>query len=202
MFQLTHDNNESAREGEVVDVADDLTEADVPNENASQLEEDQDQPQTDKQVEHESSTVRVATLEDSQRPLIGDGNGPAKRTTRASKRGKSDTDYAEADLLMAMRNTLDAANDANDEVGIFVRNLAVKLRRITNPRTMLVVQNEIDQTVFRATLGVYDAPQAQSVHPPTWADPPRPAQSQQWGDYGNGQSFSEMLGNGDHNQSF
>ena len=193
-----------------MDVADDPTEAEIPDENASQLEEEQeptDQPQRGQPIEKEANTarqVKVATLDVSQRPPIAngcDGNGPAKRPQRIlTKRGKSDADYAEADLLMAMKNTLNSANEANDEVGIFVRNLAVKLRRITNPRTMLVVQNEIDQTVFRANLGVYDTPQAQPVHPPTWADPPRLVQSQQWGE--SGQSFSEMLGNVDQNQSF
>ena len=102
----------------------------------------------------------------SQWPLIGDGNCPAN-VPRGPQAWERHADYAEADLLMAMKNTLDAANDANIEVGIFVRNLALKLRRITNPRTMLVVRNEIDQTVFRANLWVYDTPQAQSVHPPT-----------------------------------
>ena len=42
----------------------------------------------------------------------------------------------------------------------------LKPRINTNRRTMLVVQNNIDQTVFRANLGVYDTAQTRPVHPP------------------------------------
>ena len=63
---------------------------------------------------------------------------PTHETRRSSrpwtpKRGRSATDTAQADLLIAMKQTLEDANkpELDDEVAVFLKNLGTEMCKIT-----------------------------------------------------------------------
>ena len=86
-----------------------------------------------------------------------DSTNETARSLRHCKSPKRVTDATEDYRLIVIRKSVDdvIAPDLQDEVAVFVKHLAVKLRKITDSRTMLVVQNEIEQAVFRANMGMY-----------------------------------------------
>ena len=52
-----------------------------------------------------------------------------------------------------------------DDIDVYVKNLCRKLKKITDKRALLIVQNELDQAVFRATIGLWDSHSVQSQGP-------------------------------------
>ena len=49
-----------------------------------------------------------------------------------------------------------------DDISVYVNNMGRKLRKIRDERTLVLVQNEMDQVIFRATMGMYDNQPPQS----------------------------------------
>ena len=106
------------------------------------------------------------------------------------KRGRGTSDAAEAELLLAMKEALDNANkpEIEDDIDVYVKNLGRKLKKITDKRALLIVQNQLDQAIFRATIGLWDSqdsrmqsqpPNSQIPHQVRIASTPAP-QNQNW----------------------
>lgn len=74
-----------------------------------------------------------------------------------STRGIRDSEKREAqeemalDFLKSVKKTL-VMDKKDDELEIFGKNIVFKLRKIQNPWTFLIVQNEIEQACFRGIL--------------------------------------------------
>ena len=65
-----------------------------------------------------------------------------------------------------MTKTFEEANRSeeavDDDISVYVNNMGRKLRKIRDVRTLVLVQNEMDQVIFRATMGMYDNQPPQS----------------------------------------
>ena len=59
------------------------------------------------------------------------------------------------ELMNALKQSL-ASEPTKDSLQLYTDNLRETLRQIHDPRVFLLVQNDIDQIVFRARMGLLD----------------------------------------------
>ena len=108
----------------------------------------------------------------AQRSEVPHPDAPTSRR-KGSKRKRTDSETARDQLITTMTKTFEEANwseDAvEDDISVYVNNMGRKLRKIRDERTLVLVQNEMDQVIFRATMGMYDnqAPQSHVQNTPS-----------------------------------
>ena len=71
---------------------------------------------------------------------------------------KTSYEEAHAALLIAVKATLDKANAAPTEDAItkYMKNLEEKMRKVKDTRTLLILQNKIDQLMFQASMQAWE----------------------------------------------
>ena len=72
------------------------------------------------------------------------------------KRKRTDSETARDQLISTMTKTFEEANrseeDVEDDISVYVNNMGRKLRKISDERTLVLVQNEMDQVIFRGNV--------------------------------------------------
>ena len=95
---------------------------------------------------------------------------------------KEDNETAQAELISAMTKTFEEANRneeaVEDDISVYVNNMGRKLKKVSDEKMLVLVQNEVEQVIFRATMGMYD------TQPPQSRQTRRPTQ-QNWSMYDN-----------------
>ena len=85
---------------------------------------------------------------------------------KSGKRKRTGSETARDQLISTMTKTFEEATRSEDavedDISVYVNNMRRKLRKIRDERTLVLVQNEMDQVIFRATMGMYDNQPPQS----------------------------------------
>ena len=85
---------------------------------------------------------------------------------KGGKRKRTGSETARDQLISTMTKTFEEATRSEeaveDDISVYVNNMGRKLRKIRDERTLVLVQNEMDQVIFRATIGMYDNQPPQS----------------------------------------
>ena len=101
----------------------------------------------------------------AQRSEVPHAGTPTSRR-KGGKRKRTDSETARDQLISTMTKTFEEGNRSEDavedDISVHVNNMGRKLRKIRDERTLVLVQNEMDQVIFRATMGMYDNQPLQS----------------------------------------
>ena len=144
---------------------------DASDEHQATLVEDEDA--NNREVNDGAAVVNAAVVNiqvperatNAQRSEVPNADAPTSRR-KGGKRKKTDSETARDQLISTMTKTFDEANRSEeaveDDISVYVNNMGRKLRKIRDERTLVLVQNEMDQVIFRATMGMYDDQPPQS----------------------------------------
>ena len=156
-----------------VDAADEHEAALLDDEDANNSED------TDRAAVVNAAVVNVLVPEratTAPRSEVPHPDAPASRR-KGNKRKRTDSETARDQLITTMTKTFEEANmsedTVEDDISVYVNNMGRKLRKIRDERTLVLVQNEMDQVIFRATMGMYDnqAPQSHVQYTPSPVHP-------------------------------
>ena len=132
---------------------------DATNEPATLIE---DEDANNSEGNDRAAVVNVqdpAQATNAQRSEVLHVDAPTSRR-KGGKRKRTDSETARDQLISTMTKTLEEANRSEeaveDDISVYVNNMGRKLRKITDERTLVLVQNKMDQVIFRATMGMYD----------------------------------------------
>ncbi|XP_044760513.1 uncharacterized protein LOC123317941 [Coccinella septempunctata] len=85
---------------------------------------------------------------------------PKAASSKSAKRKLSDIRSPSAPIideaLNLMRSIQNKRADNTDEFSLYGEQIAIKIRRLSSPRTKFIVQNEINKILFDAEMGYYD----------------------------------------------
>ncbi|XP_041356443.1 uncharacterized protein LOC121373755 [Gigantopelta aegis] len=145
--------------------------------NSDNCREDRDK-ETDKTTQSAKNKGKNKPVKsDSCGKQVNEGGSTPKTSKR--KRSRIDSEVAEIELLVAMKNSIEASKqkEPDDDITVYLKNLGCKLRKITDSRVLLMVQNEIEQIIFRANMGKWDN------HVQAQVSQVQPSQTQSYGMY-------------------
>lgn len=95
--------------------------------------------------------------------------GTQTRRPTKPERKKPPQEKSEHDLMAMMTKTIEQVGSRvepkDDDITTYVKNLDRKLRQIPDRRALLIAQNDIDQVVFRATMGTWESNSGQPSVP-------------------------------------
>ena len=101
----------------------------------------------------------------------------------------------EREIIDLMRDSLQNQSQSPDGITCFAKNVECKLREISDNRTLLIVQNEIDQILFKAQLGIIDERNGRGSNSFTSPYPQQPYKNQNYSSWGSGMvDESSMMG--------
>ena len=168
-------NTQGAAELSVVGCSGEQQEVVVPfvdaaDEHQATLVEDEDanSEENDGAAVVNAAVVNVQVPEratNAQRSKVPHADAPTSRR-KGGKRKRTDSETARDQLISTMTKTFEEANRSEeaveDDILVYVNNMGRKLRKIMDERTLVLVQNEMDQVIFRATMRMYDDQPPQS----------------------------------------
>ena len=141
---------------------------DAADEHQATLVEDEDANSDDGAAVVNAAVVNVQVPEratNAQRSEVPHADAPTSRR-KGGKRKRTDSETARDPLISIMTKTFEEANRSEeaveDDISVYVNNMGRKLHKIMDERTLVLIQNEMDQIIFRATMGMYDNQPSQS----------------------------------------
>ena len=84
----------------------------------------------------------------------------AQKNGKKKRRGGKEVEEFDDELMKALKQSLGSEVETKDSLQLYTDNLRETLRQIHDPRVLLLVQNDIDQTVCRARMGLFNAQMA------------------------------------------
>ena len=118
-------------------------------------------PSSTSQASASQSSTQASTSQSSTHSTSQASAATERSTTsqRAKRRKQQEQTSAVAETDMAILHDIQnvmRGGEPKDAIQLFTDNLAGQLRSITEPRMLVLVQNEIEQVVFRARMAMFD----------------------------------------------